>query len=288
MGMHHLAAALRRSFLVPVGLLERDPSRHRDLASRTGLPVDSDLARLASIATADCAIIATPDPTHVAIADTCLLLGLHTLVEKPLSTSPSEASALLERFDRAGLVLGSGLVERFNPAWNTLRAKVSGDPLVSRIRIVRQGPPPRSPSSGPIFDLAVHDIDLLLHWAGNAGTLQTLAAKVSPTHLHALFSIAGIAVELTATWRPGPSVRTWTVETDRDTWNADLQGRTLIRTDGDGTRNEFIVPEMDALEQEHAAFANAIRGESNDTFPGIQRHVRALELCQILSESRTD
>lgn len=282
MGGHHLAAASRGSSLMPVGLLERDPARHHDLTARTGLPVEDNLARLVEHVAPDCAIVATPDPTHVELADACLALGLHTLVEKPLDTSPARAAGLVERFGRSGLVLGSGLVERFNPAWNTLRELFADDCRATALRIIREGPSPRDPSSGPVFDLAVHDIDLLLQWPG-AHPLRILDAQATPTHLSAHLSLGTASVHLSVAWRPGPAVRTWSVDAGLHTWEADLQSRTIRRMGRDGSEQDAPVPAMDALELEHAAFAAAIRGSVRDTFPGMRNHVRALELCQKLS-----
>lgn len=249
----------------------------------TGFVVASDLDRLVNLVAPDCAIVATPDPTHVDLATACLRLGLHTLVEKPLATSPTDAALLAQRFEHSGLILGSGLVERFNPAWTALCERLADGSRVSSIRIVRDGPPPRDTSSGPVFDLAVHDLDLLLRWPGDR-PLRILEAETSPSHLSARLSLGAISVELSASWRPGPAVRAWSVASDAHAWEADLQMRTLRRKERDGTTADIPVPAMDALELEHAAFAASIRGSVSNAFPGLGTHVRALELCQKLSK----
>jgi predicted dehydrogenase len=82
------------------------------------------------------------------------------LVEKPLSSSLADADKMIEAAARRGVVLAAGHTERFNPA------VVAALPLVSNPRFVevhRMGTfPERSLDIDVIFDLMIHDLDLLL------------------------------------------------------------------------------------------------------------------------------
>ena len=86
--------------------------------------------------------------------------GVSVLVEKPLAASLDEADRSIETAARRGVVLAAGHTERFNPA------VVAALPLVSNPRFVevhRLGMfPERSLDIDVIFDLMIHDLDLLL------------------------------------------------------------------------------------------------------------------------------
>lgn len=63
----------------------------------------------------DGAIICTPNSTHVRVAAELASYGIHLLVEKPLSPTPSEAMALKNYADLKGVKLLVGHHRRFNP-----------------------------------------------------------------------------------------------------------------------------------------------------------------------------
>ncbi len=86
--------------------------------------------------------------------------GIPVLVEKPLAASLADADVLIDLAARHRTVLATGHTERFNPA---VEAAL---PLVSRPRFIevhRLGTfPDRSLDIDVIFDLMIHDLDLLL------------------------------------------------------------------------------------------------------------------------------
>jgi predicted dehydrogenase len=86
--------------------------------------------------------------------------GVSVLVEKPIAASVDEADRLVEAADRRGVTLAAGHTERFNPA------VAAALPLVIDPRFVeihRLGTfPERSLDIDVVFDLMIHDLDLLL------------------------------------------------------------------------------------------------------------------------------
>ena len=82
------------------------------------------------------------------------------LVEKPLASSLADADRLIEAAARRDVVLAAGHTERFNPA------VVAALPFVSNPRFIevhRLGTfPERSLDIDVVFDLMIHDLDLLL------------------------------------------------------------------------------------------------------------------------------
>ena len=101
-----------------------------------------------------------PTVSHVDVALPLIDAGVSVLVEKPLASSLADADRLIEAAARRGVVLAAGHTERFNPA------VVAALPLVSNPRFVevhRLGTfPERSLDIDVVFDLMIHDLDLLL------------------------------------------------------------------------------------------------------------------------------
>ncbi len=108
---------------------------------------------------AEVASVATTTDQHVATGLTLLEQGVHLLVEKPLAASSFEGRKLTQAAAARGLTLATGQVERHRvvEAYRAIR----GRPLF--IECHRLSPfPARSTDIDVIFDLMIHDIDLML------------------------------------------------------------------------------------------------------------------------------
>jgi predicted dehydrogenase len=108
----------------------------------------------------DAVTIAVPTERHLEIAVPLLTAGLPVLVEKPMARSLAEADAMIAAAREAGVVLGVGHTERFNPAVAEARPLLA-DPRF--IEVHRLGTfPERSLDIDVVFDLMIHDLDVLL------------------------------------------------------------------------------------------------------------------------------
>lgn len=282
MGCHHLDAAMRCSHLRPVAIVESDASLHEALEARYGIPVSDALPVALRTSVPDCAIVATPDSTHKAVADQCLAYGLHSLVEKPLCTDPSDVSSLRTSFAEAGLVLATGLVERFNPAWTALESLRSRLGALRSIHIVRSGKPPRDLRSGPLLDLAVHDLDLLLRW-DDTRSLVFEDCERDERSILLRMSQGSIPVELVASWDAPAPTRTWIVQGEHGSARADLRNHTLHWQEAGSPPMRMDTSGDDSLELEHSAFAAAVQGARVPRFPDLESHLRAIEICRNVS-----
>ena len=82
------------------------------------------------------------------------------LVEKPMARSLAEADEMIEAAADAGVVLAVGQTERFNPAVAAARPLLT-DPRF--IEVHRLGTfPERSLDIDVVFDLMIHDLDVVL------------------------------------------------------------------------------------------------------------------------------
>jgi predicted dehydrogenase len=163
LGQHHarLLAAIPEVELVAV--VDTKPGRAGEIGAKHGVAALTDAAGL--VGRVDAVTIATPTASHVDVALAFVEAGAAVLVEKPIAVSLAEADRLVEAAAARGTVLAVGHTERFNPA------VVAGLPLVSAPRFVeihRLGTfPDRSLDIDVIFDLMIHDLDVLLTVVGS-------------------------------------------------------------------------------------------------------------------------
>jgi predicted dehydrogenase len=108
----------------------------------------------------DAVTIAVPTERHLEIARPFLERGVHVLVEKPMTSTTADADRMLELARQSGAVLAVGHTERFNPAVQRVTTLIT-DPRF--IEVHRLGTfPERSLDIDVVFDLMIHDLDLVL------------------------------------------------------------------------------------------------------------------------------
>jgi len=132
--------------------------RAREMAAGAGARALTSARAL--LGTVDLVSIATPTETHAEIACLFLEQGIPVLVEKPLARSVAEADAIIGAAARSGAILAVGHTERFNPAVMAARPAVDSPGF---IEVHRLGTfPERSLDIDVVFDLMIHDLDLVL------------------------------------------------------------------------------------------------------------------------------
>ncbi len=140
-----------------VFVADPSPSAQQAIIDEFGTRTVSDYRK--SLDDIDAAVIATPTSTHYAIASELLERGIHTLIEKPLTDSVTDAQRLVDLADRHRCVVQVGHVERFNPAIQTALKKIGQPKFISSSRL--SGYTFRSTDIGVVHDLMIHDIDLV-------------------------------------------------------------------------------------------------------------------------------
>lgn len=121
----------------------------------------------------DVVVVATPNPTHFAIARAALEAGKHVVVDKPFTLTVGEAETLVELADRHGLMATVFHNRRWDGDFMTLKRLVGagelGDITSFESRFDRFRPDVRDrwrerdePGSGTWFDLGPHLVDQAL------------------------------------------------------------------------------------------------------------------------------
>lgn len=160
LGQHHARVYTELLDTRLVGVVDIDENRAHFISDNLGVPCYTDMERLIERERPDALSIVVPTSLHYAVAKRALEEGIHVLVEKPVTTRPSEAEELLKLADKKNLVLQVGHIERFNSAVRHISQTVR-DPLYLESK--RIGPfSPRINDVGVVLDLMIHDIDIIL------------------------------------------------------------------------------------------------------------------------------
>lgn len=109
---------------------------------------------------ADAAVIATPTRFHHGVAIDFLKIGTPLLIEKPLAADLAQADDLVHVARQHGALLQVGHIERFNPAFLAAASRVHRPRYIEAVRASTYTG--RSTDIGVVYDLMIHDIDLLL------------------------------------------------------------------------------------------------------------------------------
>lgn len=183
MGNHHARVYSQLSGATLVGVYDASSDRAKEIAGKYGCRAfTGDLSDLLNLPERLQAVsVCVPTVAHLNVARPFIEAGIACLIEKPLASSIDEAGQLAALAAKHGTTLQVGHIERFNPA---VRALSRHDDLVPRfIEVHRVSPMTfRSVDVGVVFDMMIHDLDVILMLAGAEPTaIQSAAVSVLGT-----------------------------------------------------------------------------------------------------------
>ncbi|MCE2542434.1 MAG: Gfo/Idh/MocA family oxidoreductase [Acidobacteria bacterium] len=163
-GRHHarILAELPDAELVAVA--DIDAARAAVVAAASGCRAEDNADALLS--DVDAVTVAVPTEAHRRVAQPFLERGIPALVEKPIAVSVSEADALITAASAGGTTLAVGHTERYNPAVTVARPLITAPRFIEVHRLARF--PERSLDIDVVFDVMIHDLDLVLDLGGAA------------------------------------------------------------------------------------------------------------------------
>jgi predicted dehydrogenase len=142
-----------------VGVVDANPERAAQVAAEFKTRVLRDVYAL-SAEKIDAVSLAVPTSEHARVGCNLLDSGIDVLVEKPIASSVGEANGLIASAQRANRILQIGHLERYNSAVVAVR-KIVSRPLFFEIH--RLGVfTPRSLDVDVVYDVMIHDLDILL------------------------------------------------------------------------------------------------------------------------------
>jgi UDP-N-acetylglucosamine 3-dehydrogenase len=164
MGINHARVVSELSDVELTALVDPRPEIAETISNRFSRPVYPSVDDMLEHHSIDFAIVAVPTENHLSVAGELIERGISVLVEKPLANSVADGEMLIKMAEHAGVRIGVGHVERFNPAIIALKDAIDGGDIgiCRQVAIRRIGPrPARVKDVGVFLDLAIHDIDIL-------------------------------------------------------------------------------------------------------------------------------
>jgi predicted dehydrogenase len=293
LGKHHarILAELPEAELIAV--VDINEPRAREIA---GL-VNAQAATRASemIGRVDAVTVAVPTESHLSVALPFLQRGIAVLVEKPLARDTGEAQQIIDAATASGAVLAVGHTERYNPAVAAIR------PLLDHPRFIevhRLGTfPDRSLDIDVVFDLMIHDLDVVLSIvpseivAVEAVGVAVLTPKPDIANARLKFA-SGCIANITASRISKDRVRKIRIF-QRDAYLSvdyaaqEVERWRLVRGNGtmpaiDGGKLE--VAHEEPLKRELADFIGAVRDKRAPGVTGADG-LRALQLAQRITDA---
>jgi predicted dehydrogenase len=285
MGTHHMRVLHTLAGARLAAVVDPDGARReRARAIYPAVPAHDTLAGALAAEPLDFACVAVPAAHLAEVASEALDTGLHVLVEKPTAAGEDEARALIARAASAGRLLGSGHIERYNPAVVALKERVDQGAIgrVLHLHARRLSPfPNRQGSQGVALDLATHDIDVMRYVTGSEVT-RVFAESAAPLGEHEDILCATLRFDdgslglLESNWMTPTKVRQLTVLGERGMLAVDYLTQDLrlyehptkatewdqlagIRGGGEGDMIRFALDRREPLRVQWEQFLAAVR-----------------------------
>lgn len=303
MGQNHLRVIQESALFRLRGVV--DPTVAGLRTELSGVPVFTDVEAV-PVADYRAAVVATPTETHHGLAKALLGRGKHLLLEKPFASTPAECHELTRLAADAGVRIAVGHVERFNPVIREvaelLRRGTIGPPV--HYTFTRAGPCPESGRAGKnvLVDLAVHDLDLLRMFAGEATLLSCVAHEtagegaIDLAEMH-LRTESGASASVRVNWLEPAKRRALRVIGTEGTLSADLLLQTCTLTRANPRRPaaparpiDVDVQRKEPLRGQLEAFRALLSGEDTPLClpPAATRSVElALQAVAMSRESKS-
>jgi predicted dehydrogenase len=163
MGRFHAAKLKAHQGVEFVGCQDVVYERAAQLASEFGCTAFKSMDDLFGKVSA--VLVAVPTQFHLACSLPFLENKIAVLVEKPIAPDSSQAKQIVDAAAKSGAILQIGHSERFNPVYQAARPKINKPRFVETHRLAPfKG---RGNDVAVIYDLMIHDIDLLLDLTGS-------------------------------------------------------------------------------------------------------------------------
>jgi predicted dehydrogenase len=258
----------------------------------------------------DAVCIAVPTRLHHRVGMDCLQGGVHTLIEKPIAASISEAESLVNAAADHDCILQVGHIERFNPAFQEL-SKVLKTEEILAIESHRMSPySQRANDVSVVLDLMIHDIDLILELVAAPVVKLTASGSRAATDSGYLDYVTatlgfsnGVVANLTASKVTHRKIRRLAAHcknslTEADFLNNEIlihrqttanystdYGQVLYRQDG--LIEKVYTSNIEPLHAELEHFVHCVRG-GNQPSVGGEQALKALRLASLIEQIALD
>jgi predicted dehydrogenase len=158
LGQHHARILSAMEGVQLTAVVDTRPERAAEIAAVSSCRAVTDYRDV--FGEVDAVVVAVPTDVHSQIAVPFLERGIPVLVEKPMSRSVDDADRMLAAAGASGALLAVGHTERHNPAVATMMRLVTSPRFIEVHRL--SAFPDRSLDIDVVFDLMIHDLDIIL------------------------------------------------------------------------------------------------------------------------------
>ena len=292
MGANHARVYSELQDVSLVGVTDADTEQAHAVATDYGA---RPMGRSELLSAADVVSVAVPTALHYDVAREAIESGVDVLVEKPFVDAYERGVDLAERAAAAGVTLQVGHIERFNPAVRVVTELAPELDIIS-VDVRRLGPPvERGGSDSVVFDLMVHDLDLVLSIVGTDVT-EIAANGRDERHVSAQLTFENGAIgDLTASRLTQQKVRQLGITAMDCRVNVDFIDQSVeihrqsmpeyVEQDGDVRYRQESITERpmvengEPLKAELSSFVAAAR-DGTDPVVTAEDGLRVLELAQ--------
>jgi predicted dehydrogenase len=162
LGRHHARVLASLDGAALTAVVDRIPERATEVAAACSTRPLFDHREL--LGQVDAVVVAVPTELHREISVPFLERGTPVLVEKPISRSVVDADRMLGAARAGGTLLAVGHTERHNPAVTAAMGMVTQPRFIEVHRL--SAFPDRSLDIDVVFDLMIHDLDIILAITG--------------------------------------------------------------------------------------------------------------------------
>jgi predicted dehydrogenase len=282
-GRHHLRILSQSAGAELAGVVDIDAGRAEAAASEYGCQAYPSIESL--VGKIDAAVVAAPTSKHAETGCALLENGVDVLVEKPIARDLASARLLVDAAARHDRILQVGHLERFNPAVTALK-KILRLPLffeVHRLSLFS----PRSLDVDVVLDLMIHDLDIVLDFAGmlpeeiRAAGISVLSDKVDIANVRLAFP-GGCVANLTASRVSTERVRKLRLFQPHQYISLDYQKQETAVFTASGNQQigfqPLAVVKDEPLRVEVESFLEAVRNRSRPLVSGVEG-LRALDVA---------
>ena len=174
LGKIHLKNWLEIKDVQVVGFYDPNPEVVREIQDQFNIP--NFLTPEELLDKVDAVDIVAPTNYHYELCEIALKKGRHVFVEKPMCDTMEQAQQLVKLVKEANVKFQVGHVERFNPAFLSVK-DMQLEPMFIEVHRLAQFNP-RGTEVSVILDLMIHDIDIVLKLV-NSEVKQVHASGVS-------------------------------------------------------------------------------------------------------------
>lgn len=311
MGYNHLRVYTEMGDVDVVGVSDLDRERLQKVGAQFSVRTFTSYEELFQETHPDAVSITVPTSEHEKVATFALEQGAHVLVEKPIAATVAEGKRIIDLARKKERQLMVGHIIRFNPAIQSLKARLDNGDLgkIFQVFCRRAGPfPARIRDVGVVVDLAPHDVDVMRYLTG-LDPMRVYAEteqQIHTDHEDLLFGLlrfpGGIIGALEINWLTPTKMRETLVLGEKGLFRVDDLMQDIyfyenpqavgelwspfraVRGVSEGSMTRYSIQRQEPLKSELSAFIAAVRDGSTVPVSG-QDGLEALRLSLALVES---